>query len=99
MSSRSTTGDVLIRGATVVDGTGAPGVRRDVLVRGELILAVGVLEGAIAGRIVDATGKVVAPGFIDTHVHTDMTLLDDPVHECFLRLQGTSASCGKAWPP
>jgi N-acyl-D-amino-acid deacylase len=44
---------------------------------------------------VDAAGLVASPGFIDTHVHTDMTLLDDPVHECFLRQGVTTVIMGQ----
>jgi N-acyl-D-amino-acid deacylase len=57
--------DVLIRGGTVYDGTGAPGRRADVGLRGDRIEAVGDLSGATAATIVDATGLAVAPGFIN----------------------------------
>jgi N-acyl-D-amino-acid deacylase len=70
---------VLIHGATVVDGTGSPGRRADVLVRGGRIASVGprpaATTGSIAGdRIVDGDGLVLAPGFIDLHSHADFTL-------------------------
>ena len=69
--------DLLIRGGRVLDGSGSPDRRGDVGVRGSRIVAVGALEGATADRIVDATGKFVAPGFIDMHSHADRALVTD----------------------
>jgi N-acyl-D-amino-acid deacylase len=79
------TGDVLVRDATLVDGSGASRRRGDLLIAGDRIVALGDLGAARAERTIAASGRVLAPGFIDTHVHTDMTLLDEPVHECFVR--------------
>ncbi len=69
--------DLLVTGGTVVDGTGAPAYRADVAVNGDRIAAIGALAHASAARTVDATGKVVAPGFIDMHTHSDLTLRAD----------------------
>ena len=64
--------DLLIRGGTVVDGTGAPARAADVGIRGDRIAFVGDAAAAnvTATRTLDATGLIVAPGFIDPHTHT-----------------------------
>ena len=72
--------DILIRGGTVHDGTGAEPVRADVAIRDGRIVGVGhdlCAEGE-AARVIDAAGLLVAPGFIDIHSHSDYTLLLDP---------------------
>src|ERR1700752_3451488 len=66
--------DVKIDGGTVMDGTGRPGGRTDVGIRDEAIVAIGDLSREAAGRVVNATGRVVAPGFIDMHSHSDWRL-------------------------
>ena len=63
-----------IEGATVVDGTGRPGARADVGIRDETIVAVGDLSRERAGSQLHAAGKVVTPGFIDMHSHSDWRL-------------------------
>ena len=75
--SQGATYDVLIRGGHIVDGTGNPWFAGDVAITGGRIAAVGRIPNATARRIVDATGLVVAPGFIDLHTHSDMPLLED----------------------
>jgi N-acyl-D-amino-acid deacylase len=70
--------DLLIKHGTVIDGTGTPGVAADVGVSGRRITAVApTLEGS-ARREIDAGGRVVTPGFIDVHTHSDFTLLNAP---------------------
>jgi N-acyl-D-amino-acid deacylase len=63
--------DLLIRNARVFDGTGNPAFPADIGVRDGKIVAVGRLANATATRTIDATGKFVAPGFIDIHSHAD----------------------------
>ncbi|MBE9606568.1 D-aminoacylase [Acetobacteraceae bacterium H6797] len=72
--------DMIIRDATVLDGTGAPRFQADVAVTGDRIVSVGDLGGMSADREVIATGKVLAPGFIDAHTHDDRAVLCGP--EC-----------------
>src|SRR5947209_4067447 len=68
--------ELVLRGGTVIDGTGAPRRRADVLVRDGLIAAVG--ENLRADESIDCGAQVVAPGFIDTHSHSDLKLFEDP---------------------
>lgn len=72
--------DLLITGATVLDGTGAPGRRHDVAVTAGRIVAVGNGLPPDAGRTIDARGLVLAPGFIDLHAHSDLQILARPDH-------------------
>ncbi|MCU1456772.1 MAG: N-acyl-D-aspartate/D-glutamate deacylase [Actinomycetia bacterium] len=70
------TADIVIKGGTVVDGTGAPGYRADVAITGSVITDIGPdLDG---GRVLDATGQVVSPGFVDIHSHYDAQVFWDP---------------------
>lgn len=68
----------VIRGATVVDGTGAPGHRADVAVRDGRIT--GIDANLTSRQAIDADGLVLCPGFIDMHAHSDLALLTDPEH-------------------
>ena len=68
--------DVVVRGGTVYDGTGAEGRLADVGVKDGRVAAIGPLEPS--GRVLDAAGLAVAPGFVDIHSHSDYTLLVDP---------------------
>jgi N-acyl-D-amino-acid deacylase len=68
--------EIVLRGGTVVDGTGAPGRVADVAVEGGRIVAIG--EGLRGAEELDASGKVVSPGFIDVHTHYDAQVFWDP---------------------
>lgn len=93
--------DLLIRGGGVVDGSGSPGFAADVAVRHGRIAAVGRDLGP-ATRVIDATGMVVAPGFIDIHTHADIALLARPAHEPKV-MQGVTtevfSNCGLGFAP
>jgi N-acyl-D-amino-acid deacylase len=70
--------DVLIRNGHIVDGTGSPWYMGDIAIRGGRIAAIGELSGATARTVIDARGRVVAPGFIDMLGQSDLTILVDP---------------------
>jgi N-acyl-D-amino-acid deacylase len=94
--------DVLIRGGAVIDGTGRPARRADVAIAGDRIEAIDLLPDAGAARVIDATGHVVAPGFVDMHSHADFVLpglptADSKVHQGFtLEVVG---NCGASPAP
>lgn len=69
--------DLLIKNGTVVDGTGAPARPADVGIKDGRIVAVDRLTDATAAEVVDANGKIVAPGFIDVHIHSEIALIDE----------------------
>ncbi len=82
--------DLVIRNASVVDGTGAPARTTDVGVRGDKIVAVETIApGVETAREVDAGGRVLAPGFIDIHTHSDLNLVANGLGESKL-LQGVT---------
>jgi N-acyl-D-amino-acid deacylase len=85
---------LLLRGGLVIDGTGSPGRIADVRVNGGRIVEVCADGDPTQSRIVDATGLVVAPGFIDTHTHDDRHVLDEPSMACKVTQGVTSVVVG-----
>ena len=77
--------DLLLRGGRVVDGTGSPWYRADVAIRGDTIAEVGWRIDAPAARVIDATGLVIAPGFIDIHTHARRGIFDVPTADNYTR--------------
>src|SRR5215831_10537551 len=69
--------DVIIRNGQVIDGSGNPWVSGDIGIRGDRIVAIGNLQQATATRVIDATGLVVSPGFIDMLGQSEDSLLID----------------------
>ena len=86
--------DILIRGGTVIDGSGRPGVRSDVGIRRGRITAVGDLSKARGRDVVDAKGLVVCPGFVDLHSHADRGILQFRGAENYIRQGVTTLLCG-----
>ncbi len=76
--------DLLILGARVIDGSGSPWYWADVAVDDDLITAVGRLSGVAARHTIQADGRILSPGFIDMHTHSDLQPLVNPMHECKL---------------
>ena len=70
--------DLLIRGGTVIDGSKAPRFDADIAIRDGRIVAIGELVHDTADRVIDAGGRIVAPGFIDSHTHDDQAVLSQP---------------------
>jgi len=69
--------DILIKNGRILDGTGSPWYSADIGIRGDRIVAIGKLSSATGKRTIDAAGKIVAPGFIDTLGQSEMALLID----------------------
>jgi N-acyl-D-amino-acid deacylase len=86
---------LLVRGGLVLDGTGKPGRKADVRIIGGRIAAVGALKPRAGEQVLRAAGKVVAPGFIDTHSHADGGLLESPDAETQIRQGITTAIVGQ----
>ncbi len=87
--------DVLIEGGTVVDGSGDQPFAAAVGVReGRLTVVFGETDAVGAGRRIDATGLMVAPGFIDLHSHSGLTIFVDPLHEPKVRQGVTTEVIG-----
>jgi N-acyl-D-amino-acid deacylase len=94
--------DVLIRGGELVDGSGEAPRKADVALSGDTIVRVGTIDEESASAVIDATGLVVCPGFIDVHTHSDLTILVEPRAESAVR-QGVTThvfpNCGTGLAP
>jgi N-acyl-D-aspartate/D-glutamate deacylase len=69
--------DIVVRGGRIIDGTGNPWYFGDVAIRGDRLTAIGRIPPGTGKTEIDATGLVVAPGFIDIHSHSDLVILED----------------------
>ncbi|HEY7327921.1 MAG TPA: D-aminoacylase [Gemmataceae bacterium] len=88
--------EVVVRGATLYDGSGAGGIVGDIAIRGERIVAVGEFTVAGKPRIIEGKGLIVAPGFIDLHTHSDSPLQrkDTRANRCYLHQGVTTVVTG-----
>ncbi|HEY1739136.1 MAG TPA: amidohydrolase family protein, partial [Acidimicrobiia bacterium] len=71
--------DLIVRGGSVVDGTGAPARTADIAINDGVVSEVGHLRGEAARTVVDADGALVTPGFVDPHTHFDGQVTWDPL--------------------
>lgn len=87
--------DLLIKNGHVIDGTGKAAYSTDVIIQGDSIIFIGAVDtvGISFSEVIDASGKVVTPGFIDTHAHGDP--LETPDFHNFLAMGATTISLGK----
>ncbi|MFP6702231.1 MAG: amidohydrolase family protein, partial [Planctomycetaceae bacterium] len=94
--------DLLIRGGTIVDGSGGPRTRNDVGIQGDRIAMIGDLANARAKTTINADGLIVCPGFIDMHTHSDRSLLEDGLAQSAIRQGATThviGNCGSSPAP
>jgi N-acyl-D-amino-acid deacylase len=88
--------DLIIAGGSVLDGNGTPEARADVAIRDGKIAGIGNLAAAQAKQRIDASGLLVAPGFIDMHNHSDYTILVEPKAESMIRQGVTTMVLGES---
>ena len=94
--------DIIIRGGTVIDGSGDDRFQADIGIVDDTIKVIGCLSGANGGKVIDATNRIVAPGFIDVHTHDDRILLAKPSMDMKVSQGVTSAvvgNCGISLAP
>jgi N-acyl-D-amino-acid deacylase len=94
--------DIVVEKGWLIDGTGSPRRRADIAVTGEKIVKIGRLDHDPSSLRIDASGRIVAPGFIDMHSHADFTLLANPYSYCKIH-QGITTevvgNCGMSLAP
>jgi len=92
--------DLIIRNGVIVDGSGTPPFKSDVGIVGDTIKAIGDLTGVKSEEVIDAENLIVAPGFIDIHNHSDISIFEVPTADNYI-LQGVTTlvvgNCG--WSP
>lgn len=91
---KARTFDLVIRGGDVIDGTGTQSVRADVGITGDRIVEVGDLSHAAGGRVWNANGLRVVPGFIDIHTHSDISVTYDPGQASYIAMGVTTQVVG-----
>ena len=94
--------DFVLKGGMVIDGSNRPAFAADVAVRGDMIVAVGDMTRVKADRVIDVTGLIVAPGFIDAHTHDDLICITQPDMKPKISQGVTTVivgNCGISAPP
>ena len=94
--------DVIIKNGFLIDGTGSPWFRADISIEGERIAEIGDLKSAEARETIDATGLIVSPGLIDTHNHSDFSIVIDGKAQSMVRQGVTTVvqgNCGSSPAP
>jgi N-acyl-D-amino-acid deacylase len=102
MSESTTAPDYVIRNARIIDGGGGPSHTGDVAIADDRVVAVGDLARLKGASEIDATGKALAPGFIDAHTHDDRAVLADPAMTCKVSQGVTTVvagNCGVSLAP
>jgi N-acyl-D-amino-acid deacylase len=94
VAAAQTTVDVVIRGGAVLDGRGGPGSRDDVAIHEGRIVAVGILRDYVGKQEINASGRIVCPGFIDLHSHADGGIRKFRAAENYIRQGVTTLVCG-----
>ncbi len=85
ISGQSPAADLIVRGGRVIDGTGGPWYRADIAIKGDTIVRIAPSITDAAARVVDVTGLVVAPGFIDIHTHARRGIFELPTADSYVR--------------
>jgi len=85
---------LLIKNGLIVDGTGSPGYKSNILIKGDTIEKIGENLKANGAKVIDASNRVVSPGFIDIHNHADLSILDLPKIEPYILQGATTLAVG-----
>lgn len=86
--------DLIVRNCTIVDGTGSPPFKADIGIEGKDIVKVGDLSGSRAERIIEASGLIASPGFIDLHNHSDLSIFTLPTADNYVKQGVTTILIG-----
>lgn len=86
--------NILIKNGLIIDGTGSPGYKSDIFIKEDKIEAIGAELEENVEKSIDASNKIVVPGFIDMHSHADLTILQVNKAEAYLKQGVTTIACG-----